>query len=606
MLERLNKSLKPHGLFFPVDISTGSRATIGGMAANNSCGARSLRYGNMVHNVHAIDAILADGTRAHFGEVAGNFDEATGPERYRDLVRAMRALHRRESSEIAARFPKLLRRVGGYNIDMIDDAGHNMAHLLVGSEGTLALFTEIELDLQPIPPDRVLGICHFPTFHGAMQATKAIVALGPVAVELVDRTMIDLARGIAMFRPVVERFVNGAPDALLLVEFAGEDGAENRRRLKRLVELMGDLGLPDAVVQATDPAFLAAVWEVRAHGLNIMMSMKGDGKPVSFIEDCAVPLDDLADYTARLDAVFARHGTYGTWYAHASVGTLHVRPVLNLKQELDVKKMRAIAEEAFAMVREYKGSHSGEHGDGIVRSEFHEPMFGARIVRAFEAVKDEFDPTGLFNPGRIVRPPKMDDRTLFRYPPGYATETHDWALDWSDWGGFAGAVEMCNNNGACRKSDPGVMCPSYRATFDERHLTRGRANTLRLALSGQLGRDALASEPMRATMDLCISCKGCKHECPVGVDMARMRIEFLHHWRRDHRLTPRERLVAYLPRYAPAAARARALLNLRDRVPGLAAASERLVGFPRGAPCRNGRRPIAIPRHRPATGRSCC
>jgi FAD/FMN-containing dehydrogenase/Fe-S oxidoreductase len=579
VLDRLNKSLKAKGLFFPVDVSTGDRATIGGMTANNSCGARSLRYGNMVHNVRAIDALLADGTAVRMGEVPGNFDADVLPERYRDLVRGMRALHRREADEIDRRFPKLLRRVGGYNIDMIDDAGHNMARLLVGSEGTLAFFNAIELDLQPIPPHRALGICHFPSFHQAMAATKAIVALGPAAVELVDRTMIDLSREIAMFRATVDRFVRGEPAALLLVEFAGEDKDDNLRRLQQLVELMGDLGFPDAVVEATDAAFQSAVWEVRKQGLNIMMSMKGDGKPISFIEDCAVALDDLADYTARLTSVFEKHGTYGTWYAHASVGCLHVRPVLNLKQELDVKKMRAIAEEAFAMVRHYKGSHSGEHGDGLVRSEFHEAMFGSRLVRAFEEVKTGFDPQGLMNPGKIVHSSKMDDRSLFRFKPGYATQAFDTALDWSDWGGFAGAVEMCNNNGACRKADPGVMCPSYRATADEQHLTRGRANTLRLAVSGQLGPDALVSAPMRETMALCISCKGCKRECPTGVDMARMKIEFLQQYRRRHRLSLRDRLVAYLPRYAPTASRLGALLNLRDRVPGLALLSEKLAGF---------------------------
>jgi FAD/FMN-containing dehydrogenase/Fe-S oxidoreductase len=579
VLDRLNAALKPKGLFFPVDVSTGDRATIGGMTANNSCGARSLRYGNMVHNVRAVDALLADGTAVRMGEVAGNFDDRVISERYRELVRGMRALHRRESSEIATRFPKLLRRVGGYNIDMIDDAGHNMAHLLVGSEGTLAFFNAIELDLQPIPPHRVLGICHFPSFYQAMAATKAIVALGPAAVELVDRTMIELSRDIPLFRATVDRFVRGEPAALLLVEFAGEDAVDNLRRLKQLVDLMGDLGFPGAVVEATDAAFQQAVWSVRKEGLNIMMSMKGDGKPISFIEDCAVALEDLADYTRRLTEIFEKHGTYGTWYAHASVGCLHVRPVLNLKQELEVKKMRAIAEEAFAMVREYKGSHSGEHGDGLVRSEFHEAMFGSRIVRAFEAVKDSFDPQGLMNPGKIVRPSKMDDRSLFRFKPGYATPPLETALDWSAWGGFAGAIEMCNNNGACRKSDPGVMCPSYRATADEQHLTRGRANTLRLAVSGQLGADALTSEAMRETMALCVSCKGCKRECPTGVDMARMKIEFLHHYRKKHGLTWRDRLVAYLPRYAPAASRLGPLLDLRDRVPGLAMLSEKLLGF---------------------------
>ena len=580
VLDRLNRQLRAHKLFFPVDPSTASRATIGGMTANNSCGSRSLRYGNMVHNVRGIDALLADGTKAWFGDVPGNFDDSVVAGRYRDLVGQMRALHRREAGEIRARFPQVLRRVGGYNIDSIDDAGHNMAQLLVGSEGTLAFFNEIELELQPLPVHRVLGICHFPSFYGAMAATRQIVALGPSAVELVDRTMIGLSRDIPMFRATLDRFVVGEPAALLLTEFSGDDPAENLRGLKVLGELMGDLGLPGAVVEATEPAFQQAVWEVRAQGLNIMMSMKGDGKPVSFLEDCAVRLEDLADYTERLTRIFEKHGTYGTWYAHASVGCLHVRPVLNLKQELEVKKMRAIAEEAFAMVREYKGSHSGEHGDGLVRSEFHEAMFGSRLVRAFEEVKDAFDPNGLFNPGKIVRAPRMDDRSLFRFTPDYRPLPLETALDWSEWGWLAGAVEMCNNNGACRARDAAVMCPSFRATGDEQHLTRGRANTLRLALTGQLGPEALVSEEMRATMDLCISCKGCRRECPTGVDMARMKIELLHQYRRRHpKLSARERLVAYLPRYAPHAARRAALLNLRNRVPALARLGERWLGL---------------------------
>jgi FAD/FMN-containing dehydrogenase/Fe-S oxidoreductase len=584
VMERLNARLRQHKLWFPVDVSTGDRATIGGMTANNSCGARSIRYGNMVHNVRAIDAILADGTEAHFGEVPGNFgpdrpNDSVQPERYRSLVRDMRELHRREADEIDARIPKLLRKVGGYNIDMISDEGHNMANLLVGSEGTLAFFTEIELGLQPIPPHRVLGICHFPSFYKAMEATQYIVKLGPAAVELVDRTMIELARDIPMFRATVDRFVQGEPDAILLTEFAGPDADDNLRRLRQLVELMGDLGFPNSVIEATDPAFQSAVWNVRKEGLNIMMSMKGDGKPVSFIEDCAVRLEDLAEYTDRLTNVFHKHGTNGTWYAHASVGTLHVRPVLNLKQELEVKKMREIAEEAFAMVREYKGSHSGEHGDGIVRSEFLEPMYGARIIRAFEEVKDKFDPDGLFNPGKIVRPPKMDDRSLMRFKPGYHQIPVETAFDWSEWGGFASAAEMCNNNGACRKSDPGAMCPSYRATGDEQHLTRGRANTLRLALSGQLGADALTSDAMAETMSLCVSCKGCRRECPTGVDMAKMKLEFLHHYKKRHGFTRRDRLIAYLPRYAPVASKFAGLLNRRQPDSALARLGEKLFGL---------------------------
>jgi FAD/FMN-containing dehydrogenase/Fe-S oxidoreductase len=579
VMERLNQSLRRHKLWFPVDVSTGDRATIGGMTANNSCGSRSIRYGNMVHNVRAIDAILADGTAAHFGELPGNFGEEVAPERYRSLVREMRDLHRREADEIEARFPKVLRRVGGYNIDMIHDEGHNMAHLLVGSEGTLAFFSEIELDLAPIPAHRTLGICHFPSFYQAMEAPQHIVKLGPAAVELVDRTMIELARDNPVFRPIVDRFVKGEPEAILLTEFAGDDPEDNIRRLKQLVELMGDLGFPGGVVEATDQSFQSQIWAVRREGLNIMMSMKGDGKPISFIEDCAVQLEDLAEYTDRLTQVFHKHGTYGTWYAHASVGTLHVRPVINLKQELGARQMRAIAEEAFAMVREYKGSHSGEHGDGLVRSEHHEVMFGSRIVRAFEEVKDSFDPEGLFNPGKIVRPSKMDDRTLFRFKPGYTQIPVETALDWSEWGGFASAAEMCNNNGACRKSDPGVMCPSYRATGDEMHLTRGRANTLRLALTGQLGPDALTSDAMCDTMALCVSCKGCRRECPTGIDMAKMKIEFRHQYNKRHGLTLRDRLIAHLPRYAPYAARVAGLLNLRRPRGFLARIGERLFGL---------------------------
>ena len=576
VLDQLNKYLKPHGLFYPVDVSTGNRATLGGMAGNNSCGARSIRYGKMVHNVQAIDAILADSSTVHFADQAHTSQDGSCAE----LVRKLVALGEREAAEIARRFPQLLRRVGGYNINEVtraDDA--NFARLLVGSEGTLAFFTRLQLELQPIPPHKVLGVCHFPTFHQAMDSAQHIVKLDPSAVELVDRTMIDLSREIPMFRATVDRFVQGEPDALLLVEFAGDDRNEQLSKLRQLVELMTDLGFANAVVEALDTGFQAAVWEVRKSGLNIMMSMKGDGKPVSFIEDCAVQLEDLAEYTDRLTRVFEKYGTTGTWYAHASVGCLHVRPILNMKDPGGAQKMRAILEETLDIVQEYKGSHSGEHGDGLARSEFHERMFGTRMLRAFEEVKHSFDPAGLFNPGKIVHAQSMDDRRLFRYGPDYQLTPLQTALDWSEWGGFGAAVEMCNNNGACRKADVGVMCPSYRVTRDEQHLTRGRANTLRLAISGQLGTDALVSAAMYDTMDLCIGCKGCRRECPTGVDMAKMKVEFLYHYRKRHRLPLKDRLIAYLPRYAPVAARLSYILNLRDAVPGLAWLSEKLLGL---------------------------
>jgi Fe-S oxidoreductase len=291
-----------------------------------------------------------------------------------------------------------------------------------------------------------------------------------------------------------------------------------------------------------------------------------------------VPLPHLAEYTRRLTEVFQKHGTEGTWYAHASVGCLHVRPILNMKGD-GAKKMRAIAEEAAQLVRDYKGAYSGEHGDGLVRSEWIAPFFGPRLTAALGEIKSLFDPRGLMNPGKIVNPSKQDDRSLFRFKPDYTAQKIDAALDWQDTGGFAGAIEMCNNNGTCRKFDAGTMCPSYRATGDEQHLTRGRANTLRLAISGQLGSEAFTSDAVRDAMELCVSCKGCKRECPTGVDMAKMKIEFLHHYKRRHGHTLRDKLVAYLPRYAPLAAKISWLLNLRDTLPGAAWLSERVVGF---------------------------
>jgi len=609
VLDDLNRQLKMHGLWFPVDVSTASRATIGGMAGNNSCGGRSLRYGTMRDNTFAMDAALADGTLLHFGEVPRDLSTFNSEGSGRALFADMLALGEREAREIAERFPKVQRRVGGYNLDALvpSNTPNNMAHLLVGSEGTLAFTTQVELKLWPIIRNKLLGVCHFGSFYEAMNAAQHLVKLRPIAVELVDRTMLALGREIAMFQPIIKTAVRGDPDAVLIVEFAEEDQSDNIRRLKQLGELMADLGFGwdqpqrkwGGVVEIVEPALQIGVAEFRAAGLNVMMSMKQEGKPVSFVEDCAVPLPHLADYTERLNAVFEKHGTRGTMYAHASEGCLHVRPVLNLKLDKDVKAMRAIAEEAFALVREYKGSHSGEHGDGLVRSEFHETMFGPRIINDFAEVKQRFDPDNLLNPGKIVDPPKMDDRALFRYPPDYRVGALTTKLDWSAWpgagGGFQGAVEMCNNNGTCRKLEGGVMCPSYRTTRNEKDVTRGRANTLRLAISGQLGAGALASDEMLDTLKLCVSCKACRHECPTGVDMAKMKIEVLAARVEKRGLTLHDRLVGYLPRYAGIAGRLAPLANLRNNSPLLRKLLERFAGISAGRTLPEWRRDVFMP-----------
>ncbi len=645
VLDHLNAWLKPHGLWFPVDVSTSAQATLGGMAGNNSCGSRSIAYGNMVHNVLGIDAVLADGTAQTFGPFGPAADAGTAvlaSGRAGRLVARLFEIAAREQDEIARVWPKVLRRVGGYNLDVFHpqserpytaDGSVNLAHLLVGSEGTLAWFRRLKLQLSRLPAHRMLGVCNFESFHRAMESAQHLVTLGPTAVELVDRTMIDLARRNPMFRPVIEAALVDAqgptPEAILLVEFSGDARGPLSARLQALDELMADLGLPGCVVPVSDAAAQKSLWEVRKAGLNIMMSLKGDGKPVSFIEDCAVPLRHLAAYTDQLTEVFARHGTRGTWYAHASVGTLHVRPILDLRAagaDGGAAKMRAIAEEASALVRRFNGAFSGEHGDGLVRSEWVAWQFGERLTRAFEEVKDLFDPENRMNPGKIVRATRMDDQRLFRYKPGYAVIPIATALDWSEWdvtrdpvteaigapgsgadpaGGFAKAVEMCNNNGHCRKFDADTMCPSFRVTRSERDLTRGRANTLRLAVSGQLGPEGLQSDAVAEALALCVGCKGCRRECPTGVDMARMKIEVAHQRARRDGQSLRQRLIADLPRHARTAARLAwligPLMDLRERVPAAARLVERLSGIAAGRTLpRPARRRFLEPARQPA------
>jgi FAD/FMN-containing dehydrogenase/Fe-S oxidoreductase len=626
VLDQLNAFLKPHGLWFPVDVSTAAQCTIGGMTGNNSCGSRSLHYGNMVHNVQGVNAVLADGTQAYFGSFGDGGDMTLNSARMNALVPEIFQIAKRVEHVMPEYWPKVMRRVGGYNLDIFNPQSErpylpvppeqmvNLGQLLVGSEGTLAYFESIQLALAPLPKAKVLGVVNFPDFRQAMQFTKAIVALKPVAVELVDRTMIELSRSNPLFAGVIQAAltnVNGKEtDALLLVEFAGQDPAQLKKDLSALEVLMADLGLAGSVVRMEDAKAQSALWEVRKAGLNIMMSLKGDGKPVSFIEDCAVPLEHLADYTEQLSEVFARHGTQGTWYAHASVGTLHVRPILDMRRE-GATKMRAIAEEASRFVRQYKGAFSGEHGDGLVRSEWVEWQFGSQITGAFERLKDAFDPENRMNPGKIVRCTKMDDTSLFRFKPGYQPMALATGLDWSLWNvqndpsqkgdpgsfgisvsapgtggdpsqGFSKAIEMCNNNGHCRKFDAGTMCPSYRVTRDEQHSVRGRANTLRLAVTGQLGADIWQSPAIAQALDLCVGCKGCKRECPTGVDMARMKIEAQYQYGKAQGFSKKDQLIAGLPEFAQTVARwpgLSMLLNLRNHSTLLRSLGQRWFGI---------------------------
>ena len=614
VLDELNAHLKPEGLWFPVDPSTGSRATIGGMAGNNSAGSRSLRYGPMVRNVEAVEAVLAGGERLSFEEGRigrGDFAGlgASRPEpgrRGARLRRRLLELYGANEVEIGDRIPPTLRNVAGYRVEELAPGREHFGKLLVGSEGTLAFFTRLRLRLATVPARRTLGVCHFSTLYAALGSVEAIVALGPSAVELVDHRVLELAGRIPDMKDAITRSygcrAEGLPGAVLLVEFSGAPTDRLGRSLDGLEEVLAGRGSVSAVHRVESPAAQADVWRVRKAGMSVVMSMSGPRKPISFIEDCAVPLARLEEYARRVNAIFERHGLSGTWYAHASVGCLHVRPALDLADPDDVRRLRAVAEETHEVVRDCEGTHSGEHGDGITRSEFLEPMLGSRMVRLFAEIKRTLDPEGRMNPGKIVDPHRMDDASLFRLPPAAesgaaAGSRGSGSRDSARWrgsagekplptvlaweGGLARAASRCDGNAACRRLEGGVMCPSYRVTRDEQHSTRGRAGALRAALSLDAAEAAAAldSSEMDRALSLCISCKACARECPAGIDMAAMKLEWMHRRNRRYGVPRRERTLAELPRWAPLLGRGAGVLNALGRSAALRKAADRWLGI---------------------------
>ena len=533
VLDLLNACLRPHGLQFAPDVATSNRANIGGMIANNSSGAHSILYGKTIDHVAELRVLLADGSEATFRELhADDLNEKMDQKDlegqcYREVVRLAR-VHR---SEIERRYPKLLRRVGGYNLDeFIKDQPFNMCRMIVGSEGTLATIVEAKLRLVPLPKANVLGVVQFGDLLEATRAVVPILETGPVAVELIDRMIMDQTKGsLSLARQ--RGWIQGDPAAVLVVEYYGASEEALLPKLDALERVLQKRNLGYAFTRAVTAEAQNHVWNVRKAGLGLLMGVKGDPKPIAFIEDAAVPTEVLHKYIAELDALVGSSGVSAGYYAHASVGLLHVRPVINLKRERDIRKMRSIAEQTLALVVKYRGAMSGEHGDGLARSCWNEQLFGRRLYQAFRDVKQAFDPRGLMNPGKIVDAPMMTEN--LRYGSGYEALTLDTHFDFSSDGGFHRAVEMCNGVGECRKRQTGTMCPSYMATLEEVHSTRGRANALRAAISGKL-EGGLTDERLHEVLGLCLECKACKAECPSNVDMAKIKYEFLAHYYKAH------------------------------------------------------------------------
>ena len=546
VLDNFNSVLKPNGLMFGPEVSPSSQATLGGMIGNNSCGSRSIEYGKMVDHVIELSGTLANGETFNFGtlsksDLAQHLEKEDAVSR---IVQAVNTIARAHETEVDRRFPKLLRRVAGYNLDECGIRDQfNLAGLLVGSEGTLAIHTEARVRLVPRPVHTVLGICHFDTFAASMAASAPIVELKPQAIELSDKLLLDLAYESPLYRDKLH-FVRKQPQALLMVEFAGDTREAILRKLDELAVLMRDLGYGENVVRVVEPARQADVWDVRKAGLGLLGSLKGDAKPLAFVEDTAVAPEDLPAFTAAFHEILDQHEVRAAFYGHASVGCLHIRPILDLRKAKDIEKYRAIAEEVTDLALKFGGTHSGEHGEGLARSEFNPKVFGATLYAAFQEVKAVFDPNNRMNPGKKVNAPPMDHN--LRYGADYRVTVPVTVLDHSEFGGLDKAIEMCNGNGRCRKSEVGTMCPSYMATLDEMHSTRGRANALHAAMSGRLPEEALFSDEMHAVMDLCLSCKACKFECPSHVDMAKHKYEFLVGYYKRHGVPLRSRLLGHL------------------------------------------------------------
>lgn len=585
VLDELNDHLAAHGLQFAPDVATASRATIGGMIANNSCGARSILHGRTVDHVAGLTVVLADGEIVTFtAHPSQRNSKEPGPDARAERIGGELARIRDGCyDEMQRRFPRILRSNGGYGLDRLGPpkTPADPIKILCGSEGTLGIVVRAKLRLVPIPKHTGLAVLHFDHVLDALGVTPAVLRLKPAAVELVDRLILDAARANSLLGRRCD-FLQGDPSALLIVEFCDDDAATVASRIDALA----------ADVEATKSSFAlskvlgtdrqADVWKLREAGLGLLMSQPGDAQPHAFVEDTAVEPSRLREFIERFSAILEREGGKAGYYAHASAGCIHVRPVINLKKADDVERMRRIADAVSDLVVEFGGAMTGEHGDGIVRSCWLEKIYGPKITAAFKAVKRLFDPECLFNPHKIVDPFPMTEH--LRQGPAFASQPVKTYLDFSAHGGVAGLAGMCSGVGQCRQRLVGTMCPSYMATDDEQHTTRARANALRVALSNRGLLDGLGDPRLEEVMDLCISCKACKTECPTGVDMARLKTEYLSHRNLVSGVRPRARLIATMPHRLELASRFPRLSNLFARSMPLRALVERCYGLDRRVP----------------------
>lgn len=582
VLSELNMHLAEHHLQFAPDPATATRANIGGMIGNNTAGTRSIIYGRTGDHVLGMRILLADGTELRFSEIPDEEYEARsrGNSREAQIYGGVRGIVQRNHTHIEKRYPKVMRRVSGYALDAFTNTTPwNLARLVTGSEGTLAITLEATINLEPLPAFSTLYVPHFPTIMDSIRAVKPLLGLGPAAVELLDDTVLNRARENLATAPSCE-FLEGSPGSILVVEFYGDSANEARKKAEQAASLLSGMSAGYAHPVITDKARQQDVWSVRKQGLGLMLGRKGARKPVAFIEDASVPDDVLPEYIEKIASFIQARDIQVAMYAHASVGLIHVRPILDLREQEDIDHMKAISEESFRLVKGYGGSLSGEHGDGLVRSVYNKAYYGPEIYQAFTEVKALFDPDRLMNPGKIVEAPSIDQD--LRFGTDYLTPDEETVYQYRKDNSFADAVNMCSGVGACRQTLAGVMCPSYMATRDECHSTRGRANALRLAMSGQMGEAGMASKGLYAILDLCLGCKACKSECPSNVDLAKLKGEFLQQYHDKHGLTLMDRMVAGTPAIARRLCGPLApLVNAIQKTTVARAIAEKIVGIDR-------------------------
>jgi FAD/FMN-containing dehydrogenase/Fe-S oxidoreductase len=555
VLDRLNAALYSHGLMVGPDPASAAIATLGGMTGNNSTGSHSIKYGMMVNHVRGVDVVLSDGSRTYFGPKTPSEVETLSKQATLEgkLYREIPQLIENYRADIAAGYPSTWRNVAGYNLNYIladQEAGRsfNLAPLIVGSEGTLANIVSVEVGLVPRPPQTCLMILHFDDLGTAMEKVPVILEERPLAVELTDRTIIRLARNHTQFASRVNRFVEGDPAAILIVEFAGDEASYLASQAETLEKKLRRHGYKLPIIHCVTPDEINNVWLVRKESSGLLSSQPGDVKRLPFVDDPAVPIEALPDYVVEIEQACHEAGTEVNFNSHASAGCLHMNPALNLKTVEGLSQMQTISKMVMKIAIAHQGTTTGEHGEGLARSYYNEQLYGPRLHQAFREVKGLFDHNNLMNPGKIIDGPDPWEPGLLRFNPDYKTPQapQNTILNFSRHGGFTGLVEMCNGQGLCRTRGSGTMCPSFRVTSEEIHSTRGRANALRAAMTGQLGQDGMTSRELYEALDLCLECKTCKRECSVSVDMAKLKYEFLAGYQARHGVPLRSWLFGHI------------------------------------------------------------